>query len=97
MTEVEIATKFAELDGRLNGHERRLKSVEELQKDIQTLTISVHDLAISVKNLTEEQREQSARLRSLEDTPKEKWKLVVKTTITALASAFVGYLLRGGM
>lgn len=97
MTDIEIATKLADHENRVKVCEHRLTDLERQQKEIQTLTISVHDLATSVKNLTEQQKDNSKRLDLLEDEPGENWKLLIRTLITALVGAFIGYILNGGI
>lgn len=90
MTNEEVAAKFADHENRLKVSEHRVADLEESQKQIYELTISVKELAMSVKSMVEEQKEQSERIKKLEEAPVEKWNTVQKTIITSIISTLVG-------
>ena len=90
MTNEEIAVALANHDNRIKVSEHRLEDLEDSQKQIYELTISVKELAMSVKSMVEEQKEQGARIKKLEEQPVEKWNLLTKTILTGVISAIVG-------
>lgn len=90
MDNTEMAVKIAEHEQRIIGAEHRIKDLEETQKQINDLTISVKELAISVKNMTEEQKDQGSRLKTLEEKPAKMWDSVSSTVVTGILGAVVG-------
>ena len=95
MTEEEVAVKIAQHDNRIRVSEHRIGDLEEQQKQIQELTISVKELAVSVKNMVTEQKEQSERIRQLEEEPGQKWRNIKNTALTANVSTIAGALATG--
>lgn len=90
MNAEEVAVKIAEHDNRIRVSEHRIDDLEEQQKQMQSLTLSVQELAFSVKNMVTEQKEQSERLRSLEDEPKKNWNSMKTSALTTITGSFVG-------
>ena len=81
----------------LENHEQRIISVEHRVKDLETdnkvimeLSNSVQKLAINMEQMLEEQRDQGARLKLLEDEPKQNWEMIRRTIITAICSTLAG-------
>jgi TolA-binding protein len=95
MTNEEIAATFANHENRLKVSEHRIDDLEDAQKQIYDLTISVKELAMSVKNMVEEQKEQSVRLKKLESKPAKKWETVGDTFLTAIVGTIAGALMAG--
>lgn len=95
MTNEEIAANFANHEQRIVGAEHRVKDLEESQKQIYELTLSVQELAMSVKIMVEEQKEQSERLKKLEEQPAEKWNNVQKAILTTVVSTLAGAVASG--
>ena len=93
MTNEEVAIKLANHDNRLKVSEHRIEDLEQSQKQIYDLTISVKELALSVKSMVAEQKEQSERIRKLEEQPGEKWNTLQKTILTGVVSTIVGALI----
>lgn len=91
----EIAATFADHENRLKVSEHRVADLEESQKQIYDLTISVKELAMSVKSMVEEQKEQSERIKKLEEQPAEKWNALQKTILTTIVSTLAGALATG--
>ena len=90
MTNEEIAIKLTNHDNRIKVSEHRIEDLEQSQKQIYDLTISVKELAMSVKSMVEEQKEQSDRIKKLEEQPGNKWNTLVTTVITTVVGALVG-------
>ncbi len=95
MTNEEIAIKLTNHDNRIKVSEHRINDLEESQKQIYNLTISVKELAMSVKNMVEEQKEQSGRLKQLESKPVKKWESVSDTIISTIVGTIAGALAAG--
>ena len=72
---------------------KRITDLEKEQKQIYALTISVKELAMSVKSMVEEQKEQSERIKQLEEKPVKRWDSIITTIITSIVSFAVGAVL----
>ena len=66
-----IQVKLENHEQRLVNAEHRLKDLETDSKVIMQLSNSVQKLAINMEQMLEEQKEQGARLKALEDEPIE--------------------------
>lgn len=97
MTTEEIAATFANHENRLKVSEHRINDLEDAQKQIYDLTISVKELAMSVKNMVEEQKEQSVRLKKLESKPAKKWESASDTFLNAAIGTLAGALVAGAI
>lgn len=73
---------------------RRLTNLEQQTEQMTNITLSVQDLASSVKNMTEEQHEQSDRLRRLEDRDGEMWRKVISYAVTVIVGILIGFIFR---
>lgn len=71
----------------------RVSDLEEGQKSINTLTLAVNKLAINMENMVELQKQQGARLESLEKAPAEEAKYLRRTIITSVVTAVVGAII----
>ena len=67
MTNEDVAVTLANHDNRIKVSEHRIEDLEESQKQMYDLTISVKELAMSVKSMVTEQKEQSERIKKLEE------------------------------
>ncbi|SDZ87961.1 hypothetical protein SAMN02745687_00910 [Lachnospiraceae bacterium NK3A20] len=79
------------IDDEQNRQNHRLTSLENGQKVLSELTISIKVLAVNMEGMAKEQTEQGERLKAIEDIPGKRWGDVVKTVITVLVSAVVGF------
>ena len=77
-------------DQLLVGLERRMTKIEETQEQITDLAISTKEIALSVKNMTEEQKEQGARLRVLEQKPAKLWDTAIGSLLTGVIGIIIG-------
>ena len=73
---------------------RRLTNLEQQTEQMTNIALSVQDLASSVKNMTEEQYEQSDRLRRLEDRDGEMWRKVISYAVTVIVGILIGFIFR---
>ena len=81
----------------LENHEQRLSVLERdidhlsvLTTSIQEMGMSVNRLAINMEHMVTEQKEQSERIKTLEQVPTDNWNSVRKTTITTIVSGVIG-------
>jgi len=104
MTGEEIAVKLAEHEKEIGSLKHRMDEVEEVTDSINNLAISVEKLALSVTGMLERMDSYESRLKVqgerigvLERLPDkeaaERWRSIVKTIITAVASGLVGMVL----
>ncbi len=71
---------------------RRIAKLEDNQEHITELTIAVKELAISVKSTVEEQKNHNDRIEALENRDGEKWRDAMKTIMTVIIGAVIGYI-----
>lgn len=87
-----IQVKLENHEQRLVNAEHRLKDLETDSKVIMQLSNSVQKLAINMEQMLEEQKEQSARLKALENEPIETWNNAKRTAFTSIISTLAGAL-----
>lgn len=90
MESEQMAIMLTQHNQSIVGLERRMAKIEETQKQIADLTISTKEIALSVKNMTEEQKEQGARLRVLEQKPSKLWDTAMGSLLTGVIGAILG-------
>lgn len=71
----------------------RLEKLEENVQQIGALTVSIEKLATNMENMAKEQRDQGARLESLEDRDGAMWRTVSSYIATAIVGAVVAFIL----
>ncbi|MBE7020466.1 MAG: hypothetical protein E7411_03410 [Ruminococcaceae bacterium] len=84
MNENDIILMLGELESSTKAAHKRIDSIE-------ILTRSVYELATSVKAMQKDLCEITERIRSVEETPKKRWDIV----ISALISGIVGFAVKG--
>lgn len=84
---------LVELEQRCKSNSRRLDEMEGTVKDIHEMSAAIKMMGQSIQRLTEEIREQGARVKNLEAIPAGRWEMMVKTVLTAILSAGVGAML----
>ena len=77
---------FDRIDARLNVIDEELKSYRDLAMDIQRIGLNTEKMCDEMKN-------QSTRLKALEDRDGEKWRTTATTVLTVIIGAVVGYML----
>lgn len=79
-----------ELEQRCKSNTHRIDDLERVVDVIHELSTSIKLMGQDVKALTEETKAQGVRLEKLESIPADNWKAVIRTLITAAASALAG-------
>lgn len=93
--ETEILLAIENHKTRLGVVEDKLTELGSILSSLQSLTLSVNKLAINMESMLGVQKEQSARLKALEDEPAEQWNSAKKTLLTSVVSAIAGALVVG--
>lgn len=88
----EFARRIEMEDNRQN---KRIDLLEESVRQNASLVTSVEKLAINMKNMLQEQKDQGARLKKLENEPAERWNSAKKTAFTTIVSVIAGALATG--
>ena len=86
----EFSRRLAEENKR---QDKRIEMLEENVREMRALTNSVERLATSVEDMVKEQEKQGKRLEVLEGRDGEMWRKAVGYVVTAIISAFLGYVL----
>lgn len=97
MTRAEIETLIGRVNDENSRQNKRLDKLEDIVDKINTLAEATARLATSVEAMQKEVEKQGKRLETLEAEPAEKWRAVVKTVVTVIVTAFVTYVLSGGL
>lgn len=85
MDETEIITRLVSL-------EERVKVIENATAGFSKLSEQVVEMNLKLDMLVGQVTALSSRLSDLEKVPADKWSTVVKTTITVVLSAAIGYI-----
>lgn len=96
MNNEDVAVMLANHDNRIKVSEKRIADLERVQGQIQELTVSVKEMAISLKTMVEEQKEQSQRIKALEEAPVQRWKDSTKALFNALLGS-IGTAIGGAL
>lgn len=88
----EFARRIETEDKRQN---RRIDALESESQSIHDLVLSVNKLAINMESMLQEQKDQGARLKKLENEPAERWNSAKKTAFTTIISVIAGALATG--
>lgn len=97
ITRAEIETLFGRVNDENNRQNHRIDKLEGVVERISQLAEATTKLAASVESMQKEVEKQGKRLETLEAEPAEKWRAVVKTVVTVIVTAFVTYVLSGGL
>ncbi|MEI3355665.1 MAG: hypothetical protein V8R81_01025 [Clostridia bacterium] len=71
----------------------RLDSLESEIGEIKELTIAVKEIAMETKATREDVNDMNSRLKAVEEKPGKNWESLIKTIITGIATAVLGYFL----
>lgn len=97
ITRAEIETLFGRVNDENNRQNHRIDKLEGVVERISQLAEATTKLAASVESMQKEVEKHGARLEKIEEAPAENWKAVVKTVVTVIVTAFVTYVLSGGI
>lgn len=77
----------------IQAHKEELDKQADILKDIQKLSASVSVLANNMELMLKEQKNQNARLQTLENKPAKRWDAVVDKIVMLIVGGLVGYAL----
>ena len=97
MTRAEIETLIGRVNDENSRQNKRLDKLENVVEKINTPAEATTKLAASVEAMQKEIEKHGSRLEKIEEQPAENWKAVVKTVVTVIVTAFVTYVLSGGL
>lgn len=72
--------------------DKRIELLEETTAEIHDLATSVAKMAVSMENMLTEQKQQGARLETLEARDGEMWRKVTGYVLTAIIGIVVGFV-----
>lgn len=91
MTQEDVSVKLAELEMRCKSLSHRVDTVEGMQQAISDLAKSVEVIATKQDYIAKQTGTIAQKVEVLEREPGKKWGEIVRTIITALASAVVTF------
>lgn len=89
--ESEIRERMTAVEQSVKSAHHRLDTQDKLIGSVQKLTQQVIQLASDVKNIAEDVATLAVRVTTIENEPKERYGIIIKTIITALVGALGGY------
>ena len=93
--EQELSAQLAGLEEKTAELLRRVDRLEEGQMALNRLATAVEDLATRQEDMGQSVKRLSVKLDDLEQRPAKRWDKLVEKLLTALAGAFVAFLLAG--
>lgn len=95
MNETEIAVRLEAHDHEIGSLKHRMIAQEEQSKAINELVLSVQKLAMNMEAMIVEQKNQSERLRKLEQEPAQQWSSMKRTIFNTIVGAGAGAFATG--
>jgi len=94
----EYNAEIKRIDDENNRQNHRLDNIEKIVDKINDLAASIREMTASLTAVQKEMEKQGQRLEAIESEPRENWKTLMRTAITVIVSAIVGFFLaKGGM
>lgn len=93
MTEIEIATKMENHEGRIKELEKKVNGMEDIKDSINKLTNNVDKLYMTVKAVSDKTDETASKINKLEEEPKNEVRDIKKTIITGIVAFLVAYVM----
>lgn len=100
MTNEELTKKVIDLDERVTRHTEQIKTCFNQIEEAKSMAESVHKLATTVEILALEQKATNKKMDKLtqeveeiKEKPAKRWDNVSSVIITAIATAFITYIL----
>ena len=78
-------------------YQKRLDRIENTIESINNIAVSVQTLAVEMKSMREDMNSVDNRVLELEQVPKKRYENIINSVICALAGAFIGFILSGGV
>lgn len=88
-----IQAQIASLDARCKSNTHRINDLEADNKALHQLATSVEVLATKQETIEENVNEIKTDVKSLKELPGSRWEGLIKTAVTTIVAALVGYAL----
>ena len=88
-----IQAQIASLDARCKSNTHRINDLEADNKALHQLATSVEVLATKQETIEENVNEIKTDVKSLKAVPASRWEGLIKTAVTTIVAALVGYAL----
>ena len=91
--DLEHERRLTEVEDRSKSNTRRIEKVESQQSELSKLVTSVQLLAKREEIVENDVKEIKSDVKSIAGKPAKRWESIVNTIITAIAAAFIAYIL----
>lgn len=91
MNEVEMEHRVTAVEKLAKGNERRIVDLESDNKALQDLAKSVAVLAEQMKAINSKVDSMDTAVKQLQSVPGSRWEALIRTAVTVVVSALVGW------
>lgn len=93
MNEVEMEHRITAVEKLEKGNERRIGDLESNNKALLDLSTSVAVMAEQMKTMSSKVDSMDTAVKRLQNVPASRWEGLIKTAVTTIVAALVGYAL----
>lgn len=93
MNEVEMEHRITAVEKLAKGNERRIGDLESDNKALLDLSTSVAVMAEQMKTMSSKVDSMDTAIKRLQNVPASRWEGLIKTAVTTIVAALVGYAL----
>lgn len=93
MNEVEMEHRITAVEKLAKGNERRIGDLESDNKALLDLSTSVAVMAEQMKTMSSKVDSMDTAVKRLQSVPASRWEGLIKTAVTTIVAALVGYAL----
>lgn len=94
----EVHAEFAKrIEAEETRQNRRLAEIDDELKEVRKMGASIERLSISVETMAKELAKVVDTVEEIKEEPADKWQKAVWIVVTALITAAVAFMLKGGM
>lgn len=93
MNELEMEHRITAVEKLAKGNERRIGDLESDNKALLDLSTSVAVMAEQMKTMSSKVDSMDTAVKRLQSVPASRWEGLIKTAVTTIVAALVGYAL----
>ena len=93
MNELEMEHRITAVEKLAKGNERRIGDLESDNKALLELSTSVAVMAEQMKTMSSKVDSMDTAVKRLQSVPASRWEGLIKTAVTTIVAALVGYAL----
>ena len=93
MNELEMEQRITAVEKLAKGNERRIGDLESDNKALLELSTSVAVMAEQMKTMSSKVDSMDTAVKRLQSVPASRWEGLIKTAVTTIVAALVGYAL----